>query len=99
MHYRLLAELWHARRSMKPRPSRPLYAKTNGARVDSLAQTSEEPAKAVRRLFGTDGIRAVANEPPMTPELALTLGRAVTYVAGRGKKHAPRVLIGKDTRL
>jgi phosphoglucosamine mutase len=35
----------------------------------------------------------------MTPELALALGRAVTFVAGRGKRHAPRVLIGKDTRL
>jgi phosphoglucosamine mutase len=35
----------------------------------------------------------------MTPELALQLGRAVAFVAGRGKSHAPRVLIGKDTRL
>ena len=35
----------------------------------------------------------------MTPELALPLGRAVTFVAGRGKNHAPRVLVGKDTRL
>jgi phosphoglucosamine mutase len=52
-----------------------------------------------RSLFGTDGIRAVANVHPMTPELALALGRAVTFVAGRGHHHAPRVLIGKDTRL
>jgi phosphoglucosamine mutase len=35
----------------------------------------------------------------MTSEVALALGRAVTYVAGRGKRHAPRVIIGKDTRL
>jgi phosphoglucosamine mutase len=53
----------------------------------------------MRELFGTDGIRGVANEAPMTPELALQLGRAVTYVAGRGLKHAPRILLGKDTRL
>jgi phosphoglucosamine mutase len=53
----------------------------------------------MRHLFGTDGIRGVANEPPMTPELALKLGRAVTFVAGRGRKHAPRILLGKDTRL
>jgi phosphoglucosamine mutase len=53
----------------------------------------------IRRLFGTDGVRGVANEHPMTPELALQLGRAVTFVAGRGKKHSPRVLVGKDTRL
>ena len=52
-----------------------------------------------RKLFGTDGIRGIANEPPMTPELALSLGRAVTFVAGRGKKHVPRILIGKDTRI
>jgi len=50
-------------------------------------------------LFGTDGIRGVANAHPMTPELALALGRAVAFVAGRGRRHAPRVLIGKDTRL
>jgi phosphoglucosamine mutase len=52
-----------------------------------------------RWLFGTDGIRGVANVHPMTPELALALGRAVTFVAGRGQTHGPRVLIGKDTRL
>jgi phosphoglucosamine mutase len=52
-----------------------------------------------RKLFGTDGIRGVANEHPMTPELALQLGRAVTFVAGRGKSHVPRILIGKDTRV
>jgi phosphoglucosamine mutase len=56
-------------------------------------------AGASRALFGTDGIRGVANEAPMTPELALQLGRAVAFVAGRGKSHAPRVLVGKDTRL
>ena len=52
-----------------------------------------------RHLFGTDGIRGVANQPPMTPELALQLGRAVAFVAGRGRSHPPRILIGKDTRL
>ncbi len=57
------------------------------------------PEPAVRKLFGTDGIRGVANEHPMTPELALQLGRAVAFVAGRGKSHVPRVIVGKDTRL
>jgi phosphoglucosamine mutase len=56
-------------------------------------------AAPVRKLFGTDGIRGIANEHPMTPELALQLGRAVTFVAGRGRAHIPRILIGKDTRL
>ena len=58
-----------------------------------------EKATRARHLFGTDGIRGVANEPPMTPELALQLGRAVAFVAGRGRAPAPRILIGKDTRL
>ncbi len=55
--------------------------------------------KAVRNLFGTDGVRGLANQHPMTPEVALQLGRAVTLVAGRSKRHVPRILIGKDTRL
>ena len=57
-----------------------------------------------RHLFGTDGIRGAANIHPMTPEVALRLGRAITHVAQQrassGKQsHQPRVLIGKDTRL
>jgi phosphoglucosamine mutase len=52
-----------------------------------------------RKMFGTDGIRGTANQPPMTPESALRLGRAITYVASRGKRRPARVLIGKDTRL
>ncbi|HYO94456.1 MAG TPA: phosphoglucosamine mutase, partial [Polyangiaceae bacterium] len=52
-----------------------------------------------RKLFGTDGIRGRANVAPMTPELALRLGRALAHVAGRGKNRAPRIVIGKDTRL
>jgi phosphoglucosamine mutase len=70
----------------------------NGA-PPSVDPPSAAPAPSIRRLFGTDGIRGIANEHPMTPELALQLGRAVTFVAGRGKSHVPRVLIGKDTRL
>ena len=53
----------------------------------------------MRTLFGTDGVRGVANTEPMMPELALQLGKAVTFVAGRGKAHMPRIVIGKDTRL
>lgn len=53
-----------------------------------------------RVLFGTDGVRGVANQHPMTPELALRLGRAVGFQLG-GHVHGrrPRVLVGKDTRL
>lgn len=62
-------------------------------------KTNGAAAVQARRLFGTDGIRGIANEHPMTPELALQLGRAVTFVAGRGRSHVPRILVGKDTRL
>lgn len=57
---------------------------------------------ASERLFGTDGVRGVANTPPMTPETALALGRAVATLFGdgaRGRKGRARILIGKDTRL
>ena len=51
-----------------------------------------------RRLFGTDGIRGVANQYPMTAEIALSLGRAVAERFRRGGRRC-RVVIGKDTRL
>jgi phosphoglucosamine mutase len=51
-----------------------------------------------RRLFGTDGIRGVANQYPMTADIALALGRAVAErFRMRGRRS--RVVIGKDTRL
>jgi phosphoglucosamine mutase len=51
-----------------------------------------------RKLFGTDGVRGVANIYPMTAEVALQLGRALAYVikTGVGKD---RIVVGKDTRL
>jgi phosphoglucosamine mutase len=52
----------------------------------------------VRKLFGTDGIRGVANQHPMTAEVALRLGRAVAQKFRRSG-HRTRVVIGKDTRL
>jgi phosphoglucosamine mutase len=51
-----------------------------------------------RRLFGTDGIRGTANQPPMTAEMALRLGMAAGGHFTRGA-HRHRVVIGKDTRL
>ena len=46
-----------------------------------------------RRLFGTDGVRGVANRE-LTPELALSIGRALGGRVGPGA----RVMIGRDTR-
>ena len=55
-------------------------------------------AGSSRRLFGTDGVRGVANVEPMTPETAMRLGRAVAYNF-RHKSRRGRIVIGKDTRL
>jgi phosphoglucosamine mutase len=54
--------------------------------------------EGIRRLFGTDGIRGVANRHPMTAEVALRLGRAVAK-RFRHPSRPGRVVIGKDTRL
>jgi phosphoglucosamine mutase len=51
-----------------------------------------------RTLFGTDGIRGLANSAPMTPEIALKVGMAAGRIFTRGD-HRHRVVIGKDTRL
>lgn len=52
------------------------------------------------RLFGTDGVRGVANIDPMTAEMALEIGRATAYVCKRHQQNSRhRVVIGKDTRL
>ena len=50
------------------------------------------------RLFGTDGIRGVANHYPMTAELALKVGRAAGYLFHDGQERPHTILIGKDTR-
>jgi len=52
-----------------------------------------------RKLFGTDGIRGTANVHPMTPEIALSLGRAIAHVFHKHEGERKQILIGKDTRL
>jgi len=51
------------------------------------------------RLFGTDGVRGVANVAPITAEMALEMGRAMAYVCKRYTKSRHRIVIGKDTRV
>jgi len=61
------------------------------------------------KLFGTDGIRGLANEYPMTGEIAMAVGRAAAHVlkshqatpvrAGMRSSRRPRIVVGKDTRL
>jgi phosphoglucosamine mutase len=56
----------------------------------------------MRKLFGTDGVRGVANTYPMTTEIAMQLGRAIAFLVKKqapAKEHNPRIVIGKDTRL
>ena len=52
---------------------------------------------APRKYFGTDGVRGVVGQWPITAEFMLKLGRAAGVVLGNGKR--PLVLIGKDTRV
>ncbi len=54
--------------------------------------------KKAPKIFGTDGVRGHANQPPMAVETALALGRAVGKLF-RKQETKRRVIIGKDTRL
>ena len=50
------------------------------------------------RLFGTDGVRGVANGDVLTPEVALLLGRASALFARERGVEQPMVVVGRDTR-
>ncbi len=53
----------------------------------------------MKQLFGTDGVRGVANVHPMTTETAMQLGRAAAYIFKSSSRRRHRIVIGKDTRL
>ena len=50
------------------------------------------------RLFGTDGVRGVANDE-LTPLLAMQLGQAGAYVLTKENMHKPTIMVGCDTSL
>ncbi len=52
----------------------------------------------MKQLFGTDGVRGIANVYPMTTEMAMQIGRAAAYIF-KNNKRRHRIVIGKDTRL
>lgn len=52
----------------------------------------------MRRLFGTDGVRGIANKE-LDSELAFNLGRIGAYVLTEETHHKPRIAVGKDTRI
>ena len=75
---------------------------------ESARRKSTVPSAALsadrRKIFGTDGVRGVANIEPVTAETALKLGRAaaqvVTQLAGGARSgHRAKIVLGKDTRL
>jgi phosphoglucosamine mutase len=54
----------------------------------------------MKKLFGTDGIRGIVNIHPITPEVALQLGKAIAlYYHSKALGYRHMVVIGKDTRL
>lgn len=53
----------------------------------------------MEKLFGTDGVRGVANIQPMTVETAMNIGKAAAYIFKSTHKRRHRIIIGKDTRL
>ncbi len=53
----------------------------------------------MKKLFGTDGIRGLANKYPMTAEVATQIGLAVSYLFRNTTQKHKKILIGKDTRL
>jgi len=50
------------------------------------------------RLFGTDGVRGVANDE-LTPQLAMQLGQAGAHVLTKENEHKPTIMVGCDTRI
>jgi phosphoglucosamine mutase len=54
----------------------------------------------MRKLFGTDGIRGKANVDPMTPEMVLRVGKALSkYLQRKSQGKKIKIVVGKDTRL
>lgn len=80
-------------------------AKPPDGHAAARGQTAVSAAAAARKIFGTDGVRGVANIEPVTAETALKLGRAaahiITQLSGTraGAGHRAKIVIGKDTRL
>ena len=53
----------------------------------------------MKKIFGTDGIRCIVNQEPMTAEICLQIAKAAGYLLSTRKKEKKRVVISKDTRL
>jgi len=51
------------------------------------------------KIFGTDGIRCLVNQEPLTAETCLKISKTVAYLLSSNKSSARRAIICKDTRL
>jgi len=67
-------------------------------RSSSLCGERNKKEIKVGKLFGTDGIRGVANQYPMTPEMAVKIGRAVAALFKQDNIRS-KIVVGKDTRI
>ena len=73
--------------------------------TNELSSVSISGVTEQKRIFGTDGVRGVANVEPVTAETALKLGRAAAYVFAQMNPRRtpdgarPKIVLGKDTRL
>src|SRR6185436_10088306 len=76
-------------RDSDPDAPRLAYARRRGVLTNPMAD---------RKLFGTDGVRGVANVAPMTGDTVMKLGMAVAARLKQPGRHT-RIVIGKDTRL
>lgn len=64
----------------------------------TILDKERENQHIMGRLFGTDGVRGIANRE-LTPELAFQLGWAATTMFGKHCKQTPVIIIGRDTRI
>ena len=53
----------------------------------------------MKKIFGTDGVRCIVNQEPMTAETCLKIAKTTGYLLSSNKKMRNRVIISKDTRL
>lgn len=65
--------------------------------INYKVETIEKRGKKMGRMFGTDGVRGIANTE-LTAVTAYNLGRAGAYVLTEGT-HKPKILVAKDTRI
>src|SRR5437016_11458621 len=72
---------------------------------ESLFRHFNYHVTSAKKIFGTDGVRGVANVEPVTAETALKLGRAAAHVFTQLNPRTipegarPKIVLGKDTRL